>query len=89
MMGTAQTEPKTMEPNTVKKTLCAALIVMSSSAAAMAEIGPANSTNQHARDSASFYDSVPSIGSMQADATVRTAAVRHSSSRHEQRPTIR
>lgn len=59
MMGTAQTEPKTMEPNTVKKTLCAALIVMSSSAAAMAEIGPANSTNQHARDSASFYDSSP------------------------------
>lgn len=88
-MGKPQTEPKTMEPNTMKTILCAALIVMSSSAAAMAESSPANSTNQHARDSASFYDSVPSIGSMQAGGPDRTAAERHSSNRHDQRPTFR
>lgn len=64
----------------MKTMIAAALVLMSSVAAATAGTGPANSTNQHLRDSADFYDSVPDFGLLSGDRTVsvdREATNRH------------
>ena len=70
----------------MKTMIAAALVLMSSVAAASAGTGPANSTNQHLRDSADFYDSVPDLGD-QSD--VRTVGVdREAANRHDHRRMI-
>lgn len=64
----------------MKTMIAAALVLMSSVAAATAGTGPANSTNQHQRDSADFYDSVPDLGVLagkRAGGVEREAANRH------------
>lgn len=63
------------------KTMIAAALLMSSVAAATAGTGPANSTNQHLRDSADFYDSVPDFSVLSGE---RTGSVdREASNRHD------
>ncbi|PZQ86801.1 MAG: hypothetical protein DI534_16070 [Leifsonia xyli] len=51
----------------MKTPIVAAVILFSSISAAMAGVGPANSTNQHLRDSADFYDSVPDFRTLSSD----------------------
>lgn len=46
----------------MKTMIAAALFLVSSAVVASAETGPANSTNQHQRDRADFYDNVPDFG---------------------------
>lgn len=46
----------------MKWTLSVAFTLLAPVASATAEIGSANSTNQHQRDSASFYGRVPELG---------------------------
>ncbi|MFC3692303.1 hypothetical protein [Chenggangzhangella methanolivorans] len=53
----------------MKTMIAAALVLMSSVAAATAGTGPANSTNQHLRDSADFYDSVPDFSVLSGERT--------------------
>lgn len=66
--------------------IAAALVLMSSVAAATAGTGPANSTNQHLRDSADFYDSVPDFSVLSGE---RTGSVdREASNRHDHRRVI-
>jgi hypothetical protein len=70
----------------MKTMIAAALVLMSSVAAATAGTGPANSTNQHLRDSADFYDSVPDFSVLSGD---RTSSVgREATNRHDHRRVI-
>ncbi|PZQ86794.1 MAG: hypothetical protein DI534_16035 [Leifsonia xyli] len=50
----------------MKTIVVAAVVLLSSIAAANAGVGPSNSTNQHLRDSADFYDNIPDIGALNA-----------------------
>lgn len=60
----------------MKTLFAAALVLLSSAAVAQAETGPANSTNQHQRDRADFYDSVPDISVLLGERTSTAAADR-------------
>lgn len=51
----------------MKTPVIVTVILLSSVSAAMAGVGPANSTNQHLRDSANFYDSVPDFRTLTGD----------------------
>lgn len=51
----------------MKTIVAAAVVLLTSAVAATAGVGPSNSTNQHLRDSADFYDNIPDIGALNAD----------------------
>jgi len=70
------------------KTMIAAALVLLSSGAAIAEIGPANSTNQHQRDSADFYDSVPDLELLGRDRASGVPFDREANNRHDHRRVI-
>ncbi|RXF72939.1 hypothetical protein [Hansschlegelia zhihuaiae] len=57
----------------MKTMFAAALVLLSSAAVAQAEVAPANSTNQHQRDSADFYDSVPDFSLLTGERTSSVA----------------
>lgn len=73
----------------MKTPILAALLLMSSAAVATAEIGPANSTNQHLRDSANFYDNVPDFGFFSRDRTGGVDAEREAGDRSKSRAVTR
>lgn len=73
----------------MKTMIAAALVLMSSVAAATAGTGPANSTNQHLRDSADFYDNVPDFGMFSNDRAANVSLEREVEDRTQPRSITR
>ena len=69
----------------MKTPVIAALLLIASAGVATAEIGPANSTNQHQRDSADFYDNVPDFGLFSSDRAANVSLEREVEDRTQPR----
>lgn len=73
----------------MKTAILAAALLVSTATVATAEIGPANSTNQHLRDSADFYDNVPDFGGFSSERTSGAVLERDADVRSQPRTSAR
>lgn len=73
----------------MKTPVIAALLLIASAGVATADVGPANSTNQHLRDSADFYDNVPDFGMFSNDRAANVSLEREVEDRTQPRSITR